>query len=83
MERRHATGWNQESPADAPVPPAILLWQREVHRPGIYDLEVDTSVLSPTGCAEAIHRRLEAGSAPTASQRLADRSVERGQAEQM
>jgi chloramphenicol 3-O phosphotransferase len=36
-------------------------WQREVHDPGIYDLEVDTSVLSPDECATAIARRLAQG----------------------
>jgi chloramphenicol 3-O phosphotransferase len=34
-----------------PVPGPILRWQREVHRPGIYDLELDTSMLTPAGCA--------------------------------
>jgi len=39
MERRHNTGWNEDDPADAPVPYPVRLWQREVHIPGIYDLE--------------------------------------------
>ena len=58
MERRRATGWNTTDPADAPVPLPVQLWQREVHRPGIYDLEVDTSALSPAECAAAIRHRL-------------------------
>jgi chloramphenicol 3-O phosphotransferase len=70
MERRRSTGWNADTPADAPTPPPVLLWQQEVHNPGIYDLEVDTSVLSPEACAAAIRRFLDHGPAPTAFQRL-------------
>ncbi len=70
LARRRATGWNADSAADAPPQP-VLLWQREVHIPGIYDLEVDTSVLSPEECAEAIHRRLDSNPPPSAFQRLA------------
>ncbi len=61
------------SSAAEAVPTPIRLWQREVHRPGIYDLEVDTSLLSPAECAELIRRRLEAGPEPTAFRRLAER----------
>jgi chloramphenicol 3-O phosphotransferase len=71
MERRRNTGWNVESADDAPIPPSIRLWQREVHIPGIYDLEVDTSVLSPAECAAVIRQHLDHGPAPTAFQRLA------------
>jgi chloramphenicol 3-O phosphotransferase len=71
LERRRATGWNADLSDDAPAPAPIRLWQREVHLPGIYDLEVDTSLLSPSACAEAIRHHLEHGPAPTAFQRLA------------
>src|SRR5262249_24323009 len=71
VERRRATGWNTESSPDAPAPRPVQLWQREVHIPGIYDLEVDTSLLSPGECAELIRQRLEHGPAPSAFQRLA------------
>ena len=40
--------------ASDPVPSPVRRWQHEVHRPGIYDLEVDTSRLTPQQCAEAI-----------------------------
>jgi len=70
MERRRDTGWNDD-PADAPVPLPVRLWQREVHRPGTYDLEVDTSVLRPGECADAIRRHLEMGPAASAFQQLA------------
>jgi chloramphenicol 3-O phosphotransferase len=55
------------------MPGPVRRWQREVHLPGIYDLELDTSRLSPTECAEAIRRRLDGGPAPTAFARLAGR----------
>lgn len=57
--------------ADEPVPEPVLRWQREVHRPGIYDLEVDTSVLSPQDCAAAIRRRLDDPAPFSAFRRLA------------
>ena len=60
---------------DEPVPPPVVLWQREVHIPGIYDLEVDTSLLSPEECAEVIRRRLEDGPSPSAFQQLAKRAA--------
>jgi chloramphenicol 3-O phosphotransferase len=47
------------------IPDPVLRWQEAVHTPGVYDLEVDTSVASPTQCAAAIRRRLDAGP-PTA-----------------
>lgn len=53
------------------VPGPVLRWQRSVHRPGIYDLEVDTSVLSPGAAAALVRERL-AGPPPTAFARLAD-----------
>jgi len=75
MARRNAgqTGREGEyavgSTAD-PIPAPVLLWQRSVHVPGIYDLEVDTSLLTPSECAAAIGRRLADGP-PSAFARLA------------
>ena len=71
MERRRNTGWNAEISTDSPVPTPVRLWQREVHIPGIYDLEIDTSALSPGECAEVIRKRLADGPTPLAFQRLA------------
>ena len=71
MERRRKTGWATGSPSDAPVPRPVRLWQREVHIPGIYDLEVDTSVLGPEACATAIRQHLDHGPPPSAFQHLA------------
>ena len=70
MERRRAT-WGAGDAADGAVPPPVRRWQQAVHTPGIYDLEVDTSVLSPAACAEAIRQHLEDGPPPSAFQRLA------------
>jgi chloramphenicol 3-O phosphotransferase len=70
MERRRATWGGQ--PEDGSVPPPARLWQEAVHTPGIYDLEVDTSVLSPPESAALIRKRIEQGPAPTAFQRLAE-----------
>jgi chloramphenicol 3-O phosphotransferase len=49
----------------------VSLWQQAVHVPGIYDLEVDTSVLSAAECAALIRRHLDAHSPSEAFQRLA------------
>jgi chloramphenicol 3-O phosphotransferase len=66
-EGRYLTG-----SADEPVPPPVLRWQREVHIPGLYDLDIDTSKQSPNDCADVIRRRLVEGTArPTAFERLA------------
>lgn len=53
------------------VPDPVLRWQDAVHRPGLYDLEVDTSRLSPAECAALIRRRLDDPDPPTAFTRLA------------
>ncbi len=58
--------------AAEPIPAPVRLWQREVHIPGIYDLEVDTSLLDPVQCAEVIRRRLEDGPPGSAFRRLAE-----------
>jgi len=58
---------------DDPVPLPIRRWQEEVHKPGIYDLEVDTSLLTPQRCAEAIRQRLNSGPEALAFRTLAAR----------
>jgi chloramphenicol 3-O phosphotransferase len=55
------------------IPGPVLRWQEQVHRPGIYDLEIDTSVLTPDAAAAKIRERLR-GSPPSAFGRLAERS---------
>ena len=71
VERRRAT-WGAGSTDGGSPPKPVTLWQQAVHMPGIYDLEVDTSLLSPGECAEAIRRRLRDGPPPTAFRRLAE-----------
>ena len=76
MQRRNAgqsgrEGMYARGTAEDPVPLPVRRWQREVHRPGIYDLEVDTSQLSPAECAAAIGERLREGRMPSAFARLA------------
>lgn len=59
---------------DDAIPAPVLLWQSEVHRPGIYDLEVDTTSSSPEACAASIRRRLD-GADATAFKRLAATAI--------
>jgi chloramphenicol 3-O phosphotransferase len=75
MERRAAApglgdGHDLERGGDGTIPEPVARWQRQVHLPGVYDLEVDTSVDSAVECAELIGRRLR-GPAPSALRRLA------------
>lgn len=56
---------------EEPVPPPALLWQQEVHKPGLYDLEVDTSRQSSAQCAQQIRMRLEDGPPGSAFLKLA------------
>ena len=70
MERRRAT-WHDSYNENDPVPEPVILWQQAVHVPGIYDLEVDTSLLSAEECADLIRQRLADGPPPSAFQRLA------------
>jgi chloramphenicol 3-O phosphotransferase len=53
------------------IPAAVLRWQTEVHRPGIYDLEVDTSLETPAQCAARIRARTHSDEPPHAFQQIA------------
>ena len=72
MRRRDAEPGNRyaKSGPGGEVPEPVLRWQRAVHQPGIYDLEVDTSILSPGAAAALIRERL-AGPPPSAFRQLA------------
>lgn len=72
MRRRNASaGGYAKSTAEEPVPAPVRRWQQAVHAHGIYDFEVDTSVLTAAQCAEAIAAKLRDGEArPTAFERL-------------
>ena len=61
----------QDIPDDAPVPKLVRIWDREVHRPGIYDLEVDTAKSSAEACAGKILAHIETSPRPDAFRRLA------------
>ena len=74
MERRLKTGYVGYT-AEGNVPKPVSLWQQLVHVPGIYDLEVDTSVLTSDECAKLIRQRLEDGSPPTAFQNIEKREI--------
>jgi chloramphenicol 3-O phosphotransferase len=57
---------------DDPVPQTVRLFQEAVHRPGLYDVEVDTSMAGAAECADTIRRLIEAGvPSPTAFERIA------------
>ena len=70
MARRQAT-WGASYAEDGSIPRPVLLFQELVHTPGVYDLEVDTSVMSPEACAATIRVRIDGGSGPAALQALA------------
>jgi chloramphenicol 3-O phosphotransferase len=76
MQRRRESppGRYAVSELDEPIPPPVLLWQQEVHKPGLYDLEVDTSELGPGECAEQIRQRLAEGPPGSAFEQLAERA---------
>jgi chloramphenicol 3-O phosphotransferase len=61
--------------ASDPIPAAVQRWQDQVHVPGIYDLEVDTSRQTPTEIAVAISHRLGSGPPSSAFQKLASLST--------
>ncbi|MEZ2330755.1 chloramphenicol phosphotransferase CPT family protein [Mesorhizobium sp. RCC_202] len=61
--------------AQDPIPRPVRLWQEEVHKPGIYDLEVDTSLLTPQASTEAIRQRLTSAPEPSAFRILAQLPV--------
>ncbi|HYX86546.1 MAG TPA: hypothetical protein VE777_16355 [Gaiellales bacterium] len=67
-ERRRASeaGRSVTPAEDEPIPGAVLRWQDQVHGDWDYDLELDTSQLSPAECATAINARLEDRSAARA-----------------
>ncbi|XXM70783.1 chloramphenicol phosphotransferase CPT family protein [Lysinibacillus sphaericus] len=72
MERRMAT-WGSGYTEDGEVPGPVIAWQESVHVPGIYDVELDTSVLSSEECAAVIRERLEAEPYGEAFKQIADK----------
>ena len=75
-QRRRETWLKEENiPPDAHVPELVRIWDRAVHEPGIYDLDVDTSKLSAEACAGQILEHMENGPGPDAFRRLAAMST--------
>lgn len=75
MQRRRsdASGRDYVAPgAGDNVPPPVRLWQEAVHQPGLYDMTVDTSLMSAEACAAAILAQFERGlPLPSAFERIA------------
>jgi chloramphenicol 3-O phosphotransferase len=72
--QRRKESWGQDvATADASLRTAVDRWQRDVHASSrSYDLEVDTSMLTPAECADLIRTRLADGPPGVAFGRLAD-----------
>ena len=71
MARRNADPQGRYAGGDTPPPP-VLRWQEAVHIPGIYDLTLDSSELTPEQSAARIAQILATGvPSPTAFERLA------------
>jgi chloramphenicol 3-O phosphotransferase len=70
MTRRNADprGGYYEAGTDVPAP--VLLWQGAPHAHGVYDLEIDTSVTSPTDAAGLIGAVLRKWPTVTAFEKL-------------
>lgn len=71
MRRRNAGQAGRDTPyetstATEAVPLPVQLFQDEVHKQRVYDMEVDTSMMSPQECAAAIRKRLDEGTAGSA-----------------
>jgi chloramphenicol 3-O phosphotransferase len=71
MARRNADPQGGFYVAGEGVPEPVRRWQEAVHVPGIYDLEVDTGVMAPEQCAEAIAAALLVPLRASAFERLA------------
>ena len=54
MSRRMKT-WQTGYTESGAIPMPVKRWQDEVHQPGIYDMEIDTSKNTPEECAAFIH----------------------------
>lgn len=70
MARRNADPQGGYYAAGPGVPEPVRRWQEAMARPGLYDLELDTSVLTPEQAAAVISRTLENPPAPSAFAKL-------------
>ncbi|MET3728096.1 chloramphenicol 3-O phosphotransferase [Fictibacillus halophilus] len=69
MKRRIET-WQKGYTPEGNIPKPIELWQNVVHDPGIYDLEVDTSLFTSEECAAQVYQRVYEGPPPSALQKI-------------
>jgi chloramphenicol 3-O phosphotransferase len=69
-QRRELSWGQRREEADEALLAAVERWQEAVHQPGTYDLELDTSQLSPAECAVIISDRLTNGLPGEAFERL-------------
>ncbi len=70
QRRNHSWGQSRLAAAVELVA-AVERWQHEVHNHGAYDVEVDTSLLTPEQCAQVIAMRLAEGPPGRAFEKLA------------
>ena len=59
MARRNADPRGGHYAAGDTVPPPVMRWQEAVHRSMAYDLELDSSAMTPEQCADAIEAALD------------------------
>jgi chloramphenicol 3-O phosphotransferase len=83
MERRRASasegGPYVAAPEGEPPPAPVMRWQEATAASGLYDFEVDTSVVSPGAAAEMVFEWLaEPPAGPTAFERLAPTEIDEG-----
>jgi chloramphenicol 3-O phosphotransferase len=67
---RRSRSWGQTEP-DGALRDAVQRWQVEVHAGLVYDLELDTAVLTPEECAVLVLKRITRGPPGDAFARLA------------
>jgi chloramphenicol 3-O phosphotransferase len=72
MQRRRATWGGTGYRESATTADPVALWHEAVHTPGLYDLDLDTSVLRPDQCADLIAARLANGPPPAVFNQLAE-----------
>ncbi len=75
MQRRRSAGTDEYAvgATGQPVPEPVVRWQHAVHAQWTYDVEVDSSALTPEQCAAAIRVRLDDRRLPQAFALLATR----------
>jgi chloramphenicol 3-O phosphotransferase len=72
MARRNADPQGGFYAGGDTVPAPVLRWQNAVHQPGLYDLELDSSTMTPEAAAARVAQMLAAGPThPTAFEQLA------------